>query len=300
MPELPDITLYQVRLRERLVGQSVTNIGVWSMFVLRSVEVAPRDLIGDTVRDVFRVGKRLVFEFESGRTLIVHLMISGRFVWREGEKLARPKARDILWGIEFPNGVLSVAEASKKKRSSLHILPDRASAERLGRGGEDVRAMKTERFQTILQQENRTLKRALANPSWFDGIGNAFSDEILFHAKLSPMRLTQALKPEEIQRLHEAAKQTLEMWTERLQNEIKEFPKPSQVTAFRPDFATHGKFGKPCPVCGVPIQRIVYAENETNYCARCQNEDRILADRGLSRLLKDDWPRTVEQMLGEE
>lgn len=299
MPELPDITLYQVRLREVLVGQPISKLIIWSMFVNRSVNIAPASLVGEQIRDVHRVGKRLVIECESA-FIVVHLMISGRFVWKPGVALERPKSRDILWGLETPAGVLTVVEASKKKRSSIHFCGSLAEAQSLGRGGINVLTASPEEFSQTLTQENRTLKRALTNPSWFDGIGNAFSDEILFHAKLSPVRLTQALKPEEINRLYNSIRETLTEWTTRLQEEIKDFPKPSQVTAFRPDFATHGRFGKPCPVCGVPIQRIVYAENETNYCARCQNEDRILADRGLSRLLKDDWPKTVEQMLGEE
>lgn len=299
MPELPDITLYQVRLREVLVGLPISKLTIWSMFVNRSVNIAPAELVGQQVLEIHRVGKRLVIECETA-FLVVHLMIAGRFVWKPGAQLERPKSRDILWGLETPTGVLTVVEASKKKRSSIHICGSLAEAQSLGRGGINVIETTLADFTKNLTQENRTLKRALTNPAWFDGIGNAFSDEILFHAKLSPVRLTQALKEEEIERLYSAIRQTLTDWTARLQEEIKDFPKPGQVTAFRPDFATHGRFGQPCPVCGVPIQRIVYAENETNYCARCQNEDRILADRGLSRLLKDDWPKTVEQMLGEE
>lgn len=300
MPELPDIRLYEARLRECLLGETCQAIGIWSLFVLRSYETDPKSLVGRTVTDVGRVGKRLVIEF-GGPAMVIHLMIAGRFLWAPGQSpFGRPKNRDILWSAQFGTGTLSVTEMSKKKRSSLHVVADRDQAHALGRGGAPLADLSDAEFAEIMQQENRTLKRALANPAWLDGIGNAYSDEILHAARLSPLKLTRSCTGPELSRLREAGVRLLDAWTEKLASEIKSFPKPSQITAFRPDFAVHGKFGQPCPECGVLVQRVVYAENETNYCPRCQNEDRVLADRALSRLLKDDWPRTVEELLGEE
>lgn len=299
MPELPDIELYVNRLGERTIGQELVHLDVYSPFVLRSAAPPTSEFIGLTVARVFRIGKRVVFEFASGRYAVIHLMISGRFVWNEGPpKAIRPKGKVQLLQMGFPSGALILQEMSTRKRASLHLVEGSENLAEFDRGGIDVFAASDDQFAGVLARKNRTLKRVLTDPSAFDGIGNAYSDEILFHARLSPVRLTGALKPEEVTRLAASCRTTLAFWRDKLASEISSFPKPKEVTAFRPDFATHGKFGQPCPVCGSPIQRIVYAENETNYCALCQNEGRLLADRSLSRLLKSDWPRTLEEMVG--
>lgn len=298
MPEYPDIELYVARLSERLVGQRLEKARFYSAFVLRSVTVPPADIEGRHVHAVSRLGKRIVIELEDERFIVIHLMIAGRFQWmsppREDQ---RALGKVLLASFRFTNGQLNLVESSSKKRAAIHLVQGRDGLNEHKRNGLDVFKATPEEFAARLRSENRTLKRMLTNPSAFDGIGNAYSDEILFAAKLSPVRLTRALSDDEVMRLHEAAKSTLSFWRTRLQEVYTDFPKPGDVTAFRPDFATHGRFGKPCPVCGSPIQHIVYAENETNYCARCQNEGRLLADRSLSRLLKSDWPKTLEEMV---
>ncbi len=298
MPELPDIELYITRLRERLIDQPLEKIRFHSPFVLRSVDVPPTELECRLVVDVFRIGKRIVIELQQERFIVIHLMISGRLQWQSPPPMDfKTRGKIILAAFRFPNGQLTLQEMSTKKRASIFLVRGRESLEEHRRDGINVLTVTLDEFAGRLQAKNRTLKRMLTDPNAFDGIGNAYSDEILFHAKLSPVRLTQALRPEEVERLYQASKDTLSSWCERLLEIYPGFPRPADVTAFRPEFATHGRFGKPCPVCGSPIQHIVYAENETNYCANCQNEGRLLADRSLSRLLKDDWPRTLEEML---
>lgn len=294
MPELPDITIYVEALRSRIVGQPLNRLRIQSPFLLRSVDPPINVVQGRTVSSVSRLGKRIVLEFEEDLFLVIHLMIAGRLLWREGEAKA---GRIGLAMLEFPCGTLILTEAGSKKRASLMLVGGREELSALNPGGIDLFTCTLDEFERNITQENRTLKRALTNPKWFDGIGNAYSDEILHAARLSPVRLTQSLERTEIQRLFEAAKSTLTFWIDRLRAQFKDkFPAQGQVTAFRPDFAAHGKFGQPCPICGSPIQRIRYAENETNYCAKCQNEGRLLADRSLSRLLKSDWPKTLEEM----
>jgi formamidopyrimidine-DNA glycosylase len=298
MPELPDIELYLARLKERIIGEPLEKLRFHNAFVLRSVGVSPSDLECRLATDVFRLGKRVVIEFQQERFLVIHLMVAGRLQWvspAPAESNARGKV--LIASARFANGQLNLVELSTKKRASIYLVKGREGLEEHRRDGLNVFEATLEQFTERLQSKNRTLKRMLTDPNSFDGIGNAYSDEILFAAKLSPVRLTQALKPEEVARLHEAAKDTLSFWTQKLQEIFIGFPNPKDITAFRPDFATHGQFKNPCPVCGSPIQHIVYAENETNYCAKCQNEGRLLADRSLSRLLKDDWPSTLEEML---
>ncbi|HLK13172.1 MAG TPA: DNA-formamidopyrimidine glycosylase family protein [Fimbriimonadaceae bacterium] len=297
MPEYPDIELYLARLRDVVAGQRLERARFYSAFVLRSV-IPPTEVEGRIVTGISRIGKRIVLELEDERFIVIHLMIAGRIQWLSPAPLERRAfGKILLASFRFPNGQLNLVEMSTQKRASIHIAQGRASLEQHRRWGLDVFTAKPEEFAERVRLENRTLKRLLTNPDTFDGIGNAYSDEILFATKLSPLRLTSSLTDEEIARLHEACKTTLAHWKDRLLELYPGFPKPADVTAFRPDFATHGRYGKPCPVCGSPIQHIVYAENETNYCAKCQNEGRLLADRSLSRLLKSDWPRTLEEML---
>ncbi len=293
MPELPDITIYQEALADRLTGQPLLGMKMLNPFVLRSVEPKPSDFVNRVVQGVSRVGKRLVLEFDGDRFVVVHLMIAGRLRWLEPGKSVPGKISHAAFS--FPNGTLVLTEASSKKRASITLGQGREFLASIDPGGIDPLTMSRSQFQDVLLRENRTLKRALTNPHFFSGIGNAYSDEILHAARLSPLRLTQALKPEELYRLYAAIPSTLTHWTEVLRKQFAgKFPGAGDITAFRPDFAVHGKFKQPCPVCGAPVQRIAYAENEANYCAVCQNEGRLLADRALSRLLKDDWPRTLE------
>jgi formamidopyrimidine-DNA glycosylase len=299
MPELPDIELYRTRLRERVAGETLESLTVFNPFVLRSFAPKPAEVAGARVLDVERLGKRLVLVMDEERFVVIHLMIAGRLQWQSPApppKRATGKIQLAAW--RFSSGLLTLVETSTKKRASIHLVQGREGLREHTRGGLDVLTATPEAFATRLRATNRTLKRALTDPSAFDGIGNAFSDEILFDARLSPVKTTQALDDAAVGRLHESAQRVLSAWTERLQREVPKFPKPAEVTAFRPDFAVHNRFGHPCPECGAPIQHIVYAENETNYCARCQNEGRLLADRSLSRLLKDDWPKTLEEMVG--
>ncbi|MBX7134778.1 MAG: hypothetical protein K1X67_19085 [Fimbriimonadaceae bacterium] len=290
MPELPDITVYVEALRARIVGQSLEGFRAVSLFVVRTFDPPMETLLGHRVESVERLGKRIVLGFEGDLYLVIHLMIAGRLLWKE--KGTGPPGKITLATFTFPNGMLILTEASSKKRASLHLVAGSSGLASHDPGGLEPLDMTLEQFEGALTEENRTLKRALTQPSRFSGIGNAYSDEILHAARLSPMRLTKSLDQGEIARLFDAVRGTLATWTDRLRKEFGErFPGSGQITAFRPDFAAHGKFGKPCPVCGKPIQRIVYADNETNYCAVCQNEGRILADRALSRLLRDDWPR---------
>ena len=299
MPELPDINLYIESLIPRVVGQPLEKLRAFNPFVVRSFEPPIQSLVNKRVTEMGRIGKRVVFHFEGDLHLVIHLMISGRFRWSDSKKNFARGNKMIHATFDFPTGMLTLTEASSHKRASITLVEGKEKLDELDPGGIDIFQCSLKQFSDNLTLENRTLKRALTNPKAFDGIGNAYSDEILHAAKLSPLRLTRSLDEAEIERLLGACRKTLSHWTEKLLAEFSgKFPGPGDVTPFRPDFAVHGKFGKPCPTCGKPVQRIRYAENETNYCARCQNEDRIFADRSLSRLLKDDWPKTLEEMEG--
>jgi formamidopyrimidine-DNA glycosylase len=291
MPELPDILSYLAALEARIVGQRIEKIAIRSPFVLRTVEPDLFSFEGKMVQDLSRIGKRIVWHFEGDLFLIFHLMIAGRYHWRK--RGAKPTRKNDLAAFQFPTGTLMLTEASPKKRASLHAVHGRAALAQFDRGGLEVLDCTSEQFQAALLRENHTLKRALSDPRLFSGIGNAFSDEILHAAQLSPVMLTSRLSPAEIAALFAATQSVLGQWTVRLTAEA-ELRFPEKVTAFRPEFAVHGRFGQPCPVCGTAVQRIVYAENETNYCPRCQTSGKLLADRSLSRLLKSDWPKTIE------
>lgn len=293
MPELPDVEVYVAALRERVEGRRLVALRLESAFVLRSVEPPASSLVGATVSGVERLGKRIVLAFEGELFAVIHLMIAGRLRWIALGKGA-PK-RIALAIFEFENGALVFTEAGTKKRASLHVVRGRAALAEHARGGLEPIGATSDDFRAALGRENRTLKRALTDPRLFSGIGNAYSDEILHRARLSPMRLTSSLDSAEIERLCAAANDVLVEWRERLDRE-RHGGFPEHVTAFRPEMAVHGKYGQPCPVCAAPVQRIVYAANECNYCARCQNEGRLLADRALSRLLKADWPKTLEEL----
>lgn len=298
MPELPDVELYVARIAERVAGLRLVRFRIASPFALRSVGLRPADFEGSLVRRVFRIGKRIVLEFEDEKFVVFHLMIAGRFQWQSPPPVEkRTAAKSFLAELVFEPGRLSLVENSTRKRAGIWLVGSREGLDEHRRGGLDLFTISIAEFAARLKSESRTLKRMLTNPSAFDGIGNAYSDEILFAAKLSPIRLTGSLTEEEVERLLGSARKVLATWSQRLVDEYPNFPKPTDITAFRKGFAVHGKFGEPCPVCGSPVQRIVYAENETNYCARCQNEGRLLADRSLSRLLKSDWPATLEEML---
>ncbi len=293
MPEYPDVVVYVEHLRRRLIGQTLEKIRLASPFVLRSADPPLRDAEGKRVLGVSRLGKRIVLELEGDLFLIFHLMIAGRLHWlAKGGKIP---GRRGLAGFDFANGTLLLTEASSKKRASLHLVRGRSLVNGFDRGGLEVIDADVKSFRAALARENHTLKRALTDPRLFSGVGNAYSDELLHRAKLSPVKLTFQLSEEEQIRLYQAARETLLEWAERLRKEAgDEFPE--HVTAFRKEMAVHGKFRQPCPVCGAPVQRIVHAENETNYCPRCQTGGKLLADRSLSKLLKDDWPRTLEEL----
>lgn len=291
---MPDLTVYQRAIEARLAGQPLVGFKRLNPFVVRSVVPGPEAFVGRRLLGTERLGKRIVLSFEDEHFVVIHLMISGRFRWFDGPPKGLGKIGHAVW--EFPNGSLVLTEASSKKRASIHFVQGIADMEQHRPTGLELADLDALRFEAHLKQVNRTVKRALTDPHTFAGIGNAYSDEILHAARLSPIKLTQALKSEECAQLFRACAETVAAWTERLLREFDgKFPGPGQITAFRPDFAVHGKFGMPCPVCGKPVQRIVYADNETNYCAVCQNDGRILADRSLSRLLKDDWPRSFDE-----
>ena len=293
MPELPDITVYLEALEPRVGGQVLEQVTLKSPFLLRTVEPPLSAIIGRTVRGLRRLGKRIVFDFGDELCLVIHLMIAGRLRWMPRGK--KGPGRISLAGFDFPGGTLILTEAGTKRRASLHLLRGAAALAELDRGGIDVLSASGKVFAATLRSENHTLKRALTDPRLFSGIGNAYSDEILHAARLSPLALTGKLSDEEAERLHQASVTTLTSWTERLRLEAGD-KFPEGVTAFREGMAVHGRFGKPCPDCGTPVQRIRYAENETNYCARCQTGGRLLADRALSRLLKGDWPRSIDEL----
>lgn len=291
MPELPDITVYVEALGARIVGEPLVAIRLGSPFLLRSVDPPLDESIGRVVRSVERLGKRIVVAVEGELFLVLHLMIAGRLHWTpRGGKLGR---RASLATIEFGSGTLTLTEAGTKRRASLYLARGRDALAVHDRGGLELSSASLADFAARLRSENHTLKRSLADPRLFSGIGNAYSDEILHRARLSPVKLTSRLTDDEVARLFEATRTTLSDWTERLRMEAgSDFPE--SVTAFRGDMAVHGKFGQPCPDCGTTVQRIRYADNETNYCPRCQTDGRLLADRAMSRLLKGDWPRSIE------
>jgi formamidopyrimidine-DNA glycosylase len=293
VPELPDITIYLEALERRILKQPLRRIRLSSPFVLRTAVPPIHTVHGRDVLALRRLGKRIVFGFENGLWLVLHLMIAGRLHWREpGAKLTRKVG---LAAFDFPRGTLLLTEGGTKKRASLHLVEGDRALHALDPGGLEVFASTADAFARALTQRNHTLKRALTDPRLFSGIGNAYSDEILHCAHLSPVALTQKLSAEEIERLHRAVVETLTHWIEVLRQETGD-GFPENVTAFRPDMAVHGKFGRLCPVCGAKVQRIRYADNETNYCPGCQTGGKLLADRSLSLLLKKDWPRTAEEL----
>lgn len=293
MPELPDITLYCEAIAQRLQGQALQAIRLASPFVLRTALPPYQEAIGRTVVGTQRLGKRVVIEFQGDLYFVIHLMVAGRFRWLQpGAKLP---GKISLVAFDFPNGTLLLTEAGAKKRASWHVVQGQDGLTEMDPGGLEVLAASLDDFSTALTRENRTVKRALTDPHVLSGIGNAYSDEILHAASLSPAKRTQDLTASELHRLFEACHDRLSTWTERLRTEIGD-QFPSNVTAFRPDFAAHGRFGEPCPRCAAPIQRITYAANESNYCAPCQTGGKLLADRAFSRLLKGDWPRTLEDL----
>jgi formamidopyrimidine-DNA glycosylase len=293
VPELPDVVVYIEALQARVRDKTLQNIRIASPFVLRSVDPAPSALLGKKVRAIRRLGKQIVFVFDDEHFLVIHLMIAGRLQWREPHASLPGKIG--LAAFDFDSGSLILTEAGSKKRASLHVVRGEKTLQTFDRRALEVMDSSLKEFASTLRRENHTLKRSLTDPRLFSGIGNAFSDEILHHARLSPMKQTSRLSEEEVRRLWESTRSVLAEWVERLRSQTgSEFP--SKVTAFRPEMAVHGRFGKPCPRCGAPVQRIVYAENECNYCAPCQTEGRLLADRAISRLLKEDWPRSLEEM----
>jgi formamidopyrimidine-DNA glycosylase len=293
MPELPDIAAYLHALEPRIVEQPLEHVRIASAFLLRTVKASIAEIEGRRVRELRRVGKRIAFGFDNGMWLVLHLMIAGRLHWRPvGAKLG---GRNNLAAFDFASGSLVLTEAGSKRRASLYVFENEAAMRAIDPGGLDVFSLSPEEFRAALMHENRTLKRALTDPRILSGIGNAYSDEILHAAHLSPIAQTHKLKPDEWQRLYDSTRDVLQLWIDRLTAEASS-GFPEKVTAFRPDMAVHGRFNEPCPVCGEKIQRIRYADNETNYCARCQTDGKVLADRCLSRLLKGDWPRTLDEL----
>jgi formamidopyrimidine-DNA glycosylase len=293
MPELPDITAYLTALESRIVGQPLEHIRLASPFLLRTVKPSATDLEGRTVQELRRIGKRIAIGVDGDLWLVIHLMIAGRLHWKARE--AKLAGRQNLAAFDFPNGSLVLTEAGTKHRASLSIFGSEKDLDTVDPGGIDVFSSDLPSFRAALTAENRTLKRALTDPRILSGIGNAYSDEILHAAQLSPIAQTHKLKPEEWQRFYQATRETLMLWTDRLTKEAGS-AFPEKVTAFRKEMAAHGKFGEPCPRCGEKIQRIRYADNETNYCAGCQTGGKVLADRSLSRLLGSDWPRTLDEL----
>jgi len=293
MPELPDIVAYIRALESRIVAQPIQQIRLASPFLLRTAEPSITEVAGHTVRELRPIGKRIAIGVEGDLWLVLHLMIAGRLQWHQrGAKLA---GRHSLAAFDFPNGSLVLTEAGTKHRASLHLLRGEEGLKSVDPGGIDIFTSDLSSFHDALRAENRTLKRALTDPRIVSGIGNAYSDEILHAAQLSPIALTQKLSPHEWERLFTATRDTLKLWIDRLRGEA-ERAFPEKVTSFRQEMAVHGRYGKPCPRCGETIQRIRYADSETNYCARCQTGGKLLADRSLSRLLRSDWPRTMDEL----
>jgi formamidopyrimidine-DNA glycosylase len=294
MPELPDITLYVERLIEKFQGEKLTQVRLASPFLVRTAVPPLSAAYGRSLVGASRIGKRIVFDFGQELYLVLHLMIAGRLRLREPFAAVPKKVG--LCAFDFERGTLLLTEASSKKRASLHVISGSANLGAIDPGGIDVYASTLDEFIAALTRENHTIKRSLTDPRILSGIGNAYSDEILHYARMSPVRQTSKLTRDEFARLHEACKHVLRDWTERLRAELGPDGFPETVTAFREGMAVHGRYGKPCPVCGSKVQRIAYADNETNYCARCQNDGKLLADRSLSRLLKDDWPKTLTEL----
>jgi formamidopyrimidine-DNA glycosylase len=292
VPELPDVTVYLEALAPRILGARLERVRLLTPFLLRSVDPPVSAVAGTTVTGLRRIGKRLVIALEHELFLVLHLMIAGRLHWKEAG--ARPPGKIGLAAFDFSTGTLTLTEAGTKKRASLDVVRGETALAAHDPGGIEVLDADLAAFRTALTAENHTLKRVLTDPRVFSGIGNAYSDEILHRARLSPVKHSQALTDDELRRLHEATRAVLTEWIERLRQEAGG-AFPEGVTAFRPDMAVHGRYGKPCPACGSPVQRIVYADNETNYCARCQTGGRMLADRSLSRLLHADWPKTLDE-----
>ena len=297
MPELPDVTVYVEALRERIAGQRLEAYAILSPFVLRTVDPPLDALVGTVVRGVERLGKRIVVEFDGERFIVIHLMIAGRFRWFDTGARKKVPGRIALVELEFPTGSLILTEAGTKRRASLHVVQGRAALAQFDRGGLEVLTATVDDFAERLARENHTLKRSLTDPRLFSGIGNAYSDEILHRARLSPLKLTRKLTPDETRVLLAATRDTLLDWTQQMRD-ARGAGFPEKVTAFRVGMAVHGRYREPCPDCGTPVQRIRYRDNETNYCPTCQTEGRLLADRALSRLLKQDWPKTVEELEG--
>jgi formamidopyrimidine-DNA glycosylase len=293
VPELPDIAAYIEALEPRVVGRTVDKLRLASPFLLRTVEPAPSELTGKKVLALRRLGKRIAFELEDGLFLVLHLMIAGRLKWLA--KGAKIPGKVGLAALDFDNGTLVLTEAGSKRRASLHIVRGEEALRAHDPGGLEPLEMSLETFRSALTKERHTLKRTLTDPHTFSGIGNAYSDEILHRARLSPVQMTTNLSEEEIARLYSAIRDVLQEWIDRLRMETGT-GFPEKVTAFRPEMAVHGRYNQPCPDCGTPVQRIVHAENETNYCARCQTGGRLLADRALSRLLKSDWPKSIDEL----
>jgi formamidopyrimidine-DNA glycosylase len=293
MPELPDIAAYISALEPRIVGQPLHRIRIASPFLLRTVQPPIQNLEGRTVQELRRIGKRIAIGLQDDLWLVLHLMISGRLHWRSRE--ARLAGRNSLAAFDFPNGSLVLTEAGSKRRASLHVVSGEEGLRSVDPGGIEIFDCDLDSFRAALTVENRTLKRALIDPRMVSGIGNAYSDEILHAAQLSPIALTHKLDSHEWERLFAATRSTLALWIDRLRTDAQN-AFPENVTAFRKDMAVHGRYGQPCPRCGEKVLRIRYAENETNYCARCQTGGKVLADRALSRLLGSDWPRTLEEL----
>ena len=293
MPELPDVTVYVEALERRVLGQPLERVRVWNPFLVRTAR-PPLDAVnGKVVQSVKRLGKRIVFGLEDDLYLALHLMIAGRLHWWPKEK--KESGRAVLALFDFPDGKLVLTEQGSKRRAALHVVQGDAGLAELDRGGLEPLDASPEQFAEVLRRESHTLKRALTDPTLFSGIGNAYSDEILHRAALSPVKLTRTLADDEVVRLHAATREVLLEWIDHLRAEAGD-GFPEKVTAFRKEFVAHGRYGQPCPVCGTSIARIVHGENETDYCPRCQTGGRLLADRALSRLLREDWPRTVDQL----
>ena len=293
MPELPDITVYLERLAPRVLGQPLERLIIRNPFVLRSVSPSPAEVAGARVTGLRRLGKRIILALEGERFIVIHLMIAGRLRWHAAG--AKPPGKIALASFAFPTGTLVLTEAGTKRRASIHLVAGEEGLAAFRRGGLEVLDADQNGFAERLRSENHTLKRALTDPRLFSGIGNAYSDEILHRARLSPLALTRKLDDEAVGRLFEATRATLLDWTARLRAEVGS-GFPDKVTAFREGMAVHGRYREPCPVCGAPVQRIRYADNETNYCARCQTSGRLLADRAMSRLLHEDWPRSLDEV----
>jgi formamidopyrimidine-DNA glycosylase len=295
VPELPDVVVYVEALKRHVLGRPLDAVKLSSPFVLRSVDPPIDAVIHQEVRDIRRIGKRIVLVFDADLFLVIHLMIAGRLRWRAKDQKPGIGAKLILATFAFPEGVLLFTEASSTKRASMQVVRGEDALRALDPGGLEPLDATAEQFKEALTRENHTLKRSLTDPHLFSGIGNAYSDEILHAAKISPLKQTRSLSDEEVLRVYDATRATLRVWIDQLRRDVGE-GFPEKVTAFRDAMAVHGRFKQPCPVCGSPVQRIVYAENECNYCATCQTNGRLLADRSLSRLLKDDWPKSIDDL----